>query len=199
MVSGGSSPWPLTATEATLPPYALRLLPDSCHPRRTATEIAVGLSPVVIEELRWWHIAELLEIEAELFGAEQWSAAMFWSELAHGGYYRIAREGDRIVGYAGLAMAGRHEASIQNVAVRRDSQRRGIGEALLRDLLAEAERRGAEQVFLEVAVDNQAAQALYRRYGFEAAGVRRGYYQPSNTDALTMVRSSVTRSERQAT
>ena len=144
---------------------------------------------MVIEELRWWHIADLLDIEAELFGAEQWSAAMFWSELAHGGYYRIAREGDRIVGYAGLAMAGRHEASIQNVAVRRDSQRRGIGEALLRDLLAEAERQGAARVFLEVAVDNDAAQALYRRHGFEAAGVRRGYYQPSNTDALTMVRS----------
>ncbi|MQA25613.1 MAG: ribosomal-protein-alanine N-acetyltransferase [Micromonosporaceae bacterium] len=145
---------------------------------------------MAIEELRWWHIPELLDLEADLFGDEQWSAAMFWSELAHGGYYRIAREGGRIVGYAGLAPAGPDQASIQNIAVRRDRQRRGVGEALLTDLLAEAERQGATQVFLEVAVDNEQAQALYRRHGFRPVGVRRGYYQPSNTDALTMARAS---------
>jgi ribosomal-protein-alanine N-acetyltransferase len=39
-----------------------------------------------------------------------------------------------------------------------------------------------------VAVDNEVAQRLYRRHGFAPAGIRRGYYQPSNTDALTMIR-----------
>ena len=64
----------------------------------------------------------------------------------------------------------------------------GIGSALLRALLAEAARRGCAEVFLEVRVDNPRAQQLYRRHGFADVGVRRGYYQPSGTDALVMRR-----------
>ena len=43
---------------------------------------------------------------------------------------------------------------------------------------------------LEVAVDNAPAQRLYATYDFEPVGIRRGYYQPSNTDALVMMRSA---------
>jgi ribosomal-protein-alanine N-acetyltransferase len=76
---------------------------------------------------------------------------------------------------------------VQNIAVRRGVQRRGIGRLLLEALLAEAGRR---RVLLEVAVDNEPAQRLYATYDFEPVGVRRGYYQPSNTDALVMMRSA---------
>ncbi|GAA4201310.1 ribosomal protein S18-alanine N-acetyltransferase [Actinocatenispora rupis] len=143
---------------------------------------------MTIDRLRWWHIRELLPIEEDLFGAERWSAAMFWNELASGHYYRIAREDGEIVGYAGLAVTGPDEAWVQNIAVRRDRQHAGIGRALLSDLLAEAARRGATRVLLEVAVDNEPAKRLYERYGFVPVGVRKGYYQPSNTDALVMER-----------
>lgn len=143
---------------------------------------------MVIERLRWWHIHQLLPIEEELFGAERWSAAMFWNELANGHYYRIARDGGRIVGYAGLAVTGPAEAWVQNLAVRADHQHSGIGTALLRDLLAEAARRRVRAVLLEVAVDNAPARALYERHGFAGVGVRRGYYQATNTDALVMRR-----------
>jgi [ribosomal protein S18]-alanine N-acetyltransferase len=54
------------------------------------------------------------------------------------------------------------------------------------NLLAEAARRGCTEVFLEVRVDNDRAQRLYRRHGFTGVGIRRGYYQPSGTDALVM-------------
>jgi ribosomal-protein-alanine N-acetyltransferase len=94
----------------------------------------------------------------------------------------------RIVGYAGLAVSPPDEAWVQNIGVRGDAQRRGIGRRLLEALLDEAARRGARQVLLEVAVDNAPAQKLYAQYGFEAVGIRRGYYQPSNTDALVMMR-----------
>jgi ribosomal-protein-alanine N-acetyltransferase len=143
---------------------------------------------VTIERLRWWHIEQLLPIEADLFGAERWTAAMFWNELAAGHYYLVATVDGEPVGYAGLAVNPPNEAWVQNIAVRRDVQRQGIGRALLSALLAEAGRRGAKQTLLEVAVDNAAAQRLYADYGFEAVGVRRGYYQPSNTDALVMAR-----------
>ena len=46
------------------------------------------------------------------------------------------------------------------------------------------------KTLLEVAVDNQPAQKLYATYDFEPVGIRRGYYQPSNTDALVMMRSA---------
>jgi ribosomal-protein-alanine N-acetyltransferase len=144
---------------------------------------------VAVERLRWWHIADLLPIEADLFGPEQWSAPMFWNELANGHHYLVALDGDgAVVGYGGLAVTGPGEAWVQNLAVRRDAQRHGIGATLLAALLGAAARRGVRRTLLEVAVDNAPAQKLYARYGFEPVGVRRGYYQPSNTDALVMLR-----------
>ncbi|MGC5021771.1 ribosomal protein S18-alanine N-acetyltransferase [Micromonospora sp. DT47] len=143
-----------------------------------------------LDRFRWWHIDEVLPIEADLFGVEQWSPAMFWNELANGQFYRVATDVDgTLLGYAGLTVQP-DEAWVQNIAVRRYAQRRGVGRILLEDLLAEAARRGVRTVLLEVAADNAPAQKLYAAYGFEPIGVRRGYYQPSNTDALVMRRDA---------
>ena len=143
---------------------------------------------MVITRFRWWHIAQVLPIEEDLFGAEKWSAAMFWNELAQRRFYLVAEENEKVAGYAGLSIVDREESWVQNIAVRRDAQRAGIGRALLEALLAHAAARGAGTVLLEVAADNAPAQRLYSAYGFEVVGVRRGYYQPSNTDALVMRR-----------
>ena len=142
---------------------------------------------MLIERFRWWHIAEVLPLEEDLFGAEKWSPAMFWNELAQRNFYRVATDAGEVLGYAGLAVTG-DESWVQNIAVRRTAQRRGVGRALLEALLAEAARAGIKQTLLEVAVDNAPAQRLYARYDFEPVGIRRGYYQPSNTDALVMMR-----------
>jgi len=142
---------------------------------------------MLITRFRWWHIAEVLPIEEDLFGSEKWSAAMFWNELAQRNFYLVAEEGGRVAGYAGLAVVDQDESWVQNIAVARDAQRRGVGRQLLEALLAEA---GGRKVLLEVAVDNAPAQRLYASYDFEPVGIRRGYYQPSNTDALVMMRSA---------
>ena len=144
----------------------------------------------MIERFRWWHVAEVLPIEEDLFSAEQWSAAMFWNELAQRHHYLVALDGEDVLGYAGLAVVDSDESWVQNIAVRRDAQHKGIGRALLEALLAEAAGRGIRKTLLEVAVDNQPAQKLYAAYDFEPVGIRRGYYQPSNTDALVMMRSA---------
>jgi ribosomal-protein-alanine N-acetyltransferase len=140
-----------------------------------------------LERFRWWHIDEVLALEGNLFGAEKWSAAMFWNELAQRHFYVVALDGEQVIGYAGIAVVDRDEAWVQNIAVRRDAQRRGVGRRLLEALLAQAETR---KVLLEVAVTNTPAQRLYATYDFEPVGIRRGYYQPSNTDALVMMRSA---------
>jgi ribosomal-protein-alanine N-acetyltransferase len=143
-----------------------------------------------MERFRWWHITDVLPIEEDLFGAEKWSPAMFWNELAQRHHYLVALDDDRVVGYAGLSVVDEDESWVQNIAVRRDVQKRGVGRALLESLLAEAARRGVHRTLLEVAVDNAPAQRLYAAYDFEPVGVRRGYYQPSDTDALVMMRSA---------
>jgi ribosomal-protein-alanine N-acetyltransferase len=149
--------------------------------------------PVRLARFRWWHIEPVLRIEADLFGPEQWSPAMFWNELANGRSYLVAEDpSGALLGYAGLAVDPPEESWVQNIAVRRVAQRRGVGRLLLEALLAEAQRRGARATLLEVAADNAPAQRLYAQYDFEPIGVRRGYYQPSNTDALVMRRTTAT-------
>src|SRR3954470_15272863 len=97
--------------------------------------------------MRWWHIDEILPIEAELFGAEQWTAGMFWSELAAGHYYLVALdEPGHVVGYGGLAVAPPDEGWVQNIAVSRRAQRSGIGRALMAALLARAREVGVASV-----------------------------------------------------
>lgn len=147
---------------------------------------------MILERMRWWHIAEILPIEEDLFGVERWSPAMFWNELSAGHFYLVAEPapGAGVVGYAGLAVTPPDEAWVQNIAVRRDGQGNGTGAQLLDALLAEAHRRGVRRVHLEVATDNATARRLYQRRGFHVAGVRRGYYQPSNTDAYVMTRET---------
>lgn len=92
-----------------------------------------------------------------------------------------------LVGIA-LGRAVADEAEILALAVAPESRRRGIAAALVQQVLGEARRRGAVRVFLEVAVANRPALALYRRFGFVDAGRRAGYYGTGEAgDALLLV------------
>jgi ribosomal-protein-alanine N-acetyltransferase len=146
---------------------------------------------VVLREMRWWDIDPVLELEKELFPVDAWSRGMFWSELAHARgpeatrRYLVACDGDRLVGYAGLAASG-DLGDVQTIAVRRDQWGTGLGGRLLTELLRAATDFDCAEVMLECRVDNVRAQKLYERFGFEPIGFRRGYYQPGNVDALVM-------------
>lgn len=132
----------------------------------------------------------VLRLEAALFGDEAWSEAMLTSELegaeASGRYYLVAEDAGGLVGYAGLLSPGGGQADVLTMAVAKDRWGQRIGAMLLDSLVAEAVRQGCTEVFLEVRVDNDRAQRLYRSRGFAGIGIRRGYYQPSGTDALVM-------------
>lgn len=143
-----------------------------------------------IARLRWWHVPAVLAIEQQVFAAEPWTARTFWSELGQVDtrHYLVALEGERVSGYAGLCDYP-DEAFVQTLGVAPDAQRQGLGARLLQALLDEAARRRQRTVSLEVRADNDPAIALYERFGFRRMGIRRGYYQPSGTDALVMSRS----------
>ncbi|NIY71178.1 ribosomal protein S18-alanine N-acetyltransferase [Marivivens donghaensis] len=81
------------------------------------------------------------------------------------------------------------EAEVLTVAVDPDARRSGEGRQLMTDLLAAVQARGVTRVFLEVNVNNSAAIALYRTFGFSDSGLRRGYYavgDGTSHDALLM-------------
>ena len=151
------------------------------------------IAGVVLDDLRPADAPRCAELERLLFpGDDPWSERAFRDELATGHLYRAARADDLLVGYAGLAfVAGppHPEAEVHTIGVDPAHQGRGVGRALLRELLAVADAQRAT-VFLEVRTDNAAAHALYASEGFAVVGLRRRYYRPSGADAHTMRRDS---------
>lgn len=129
----------------------------------------------------------VMALEKATFGTDAWSAAAMRSELtATHTYYLVAVALDRnaIDGYAGLlAPQGGAQADVQTIAVAERARRRGLGRTLMLALVAEARRRGADELFLEVRADNPGAEALYEELGFVRIGVRPAYYQPDGVDA----------------
>ena len=142
-----------------------------------------------LRPMRWWDIEPVMRLENALFVEDAWSETMFWSELAEreSRHYVVAVDGDDVVGYAGLC-AYAAEAYVQTIAVDATCQAHGVGTALLTALLEEADRRDCAHVDLEVRADNDVAIRLYEKYDFHRIGLRRRYYQPSNTDAVVMRR-----------
>ncbi|GAA0340961.1 ribosomal protein S18-alanine N-acetyltransferase [Streptomyces blastmyceticus] len=147
---------------------------------------------VRIREMRWWDIGPVLELERVLFPDDAWSKGLFWSELAHARgaganrRYVVAEDAKGgVVGYAGLAAID-GTGDVQTIAVSYEHWSTGLGARLLAELLTTATDFECREVLLEVRVDNTRAQRLYERFGFEPVGVRRGYYQPGNVDALVM-------------
>lgn len=80
------------------------------------------------------------------------------------------------------------EGEIANVAVHPDFWRQGIGRALVQTALDKAAELGFARVMLEVRASNEAAQTLYRSFGFEEDGRRRAYYV-NGEDAILMSKS----------
>ncbi|MET0703475.1 MAG: ribosomal protein S18-alanine N-acetyltransferase [Mycobacterium sp.] len=149
-----------------------------------------GIEPITIDALRPADADRCAELENLLFeGDDPWPAKAFLGELAAGhNHYVAARDAEKMVGYGGIARLGRRkpfEYEVHTIGVDPAYQGRGIGRALLDDLLAYAD---TGVVFLEVRTDNAAAIALYERNGFVTVGVRKRYYRVSGADAYTMRR-----------
>lgn len=117
-----------------------------------------------------------------------------WNELTlselldgPGAYAFIALDDDTLGMVLCRTIAG--EAEVLTLAVPPWTRRRGVGLALMTAAIAAAHAGGAEAMFLEVDVDNAPAVGLYRRLGFQQAGLRKGYYDRGaapRADALVM-------------
>lgn len=151
---------------------------------------------LLIEPMRHEDLPEVMAIEVTSF-ALPWTREMFENELARGDLSEIliARLADAadpppVAAYICVWVVG-HELHINNVAVDTRWRRRGIAGALLGAALDHGRARGARRAFLEVRASNLAAQGLYRRFGFEPAGIRKHYYTHPTEDAVIMKREGL--------
>ena len=97
-------------------------------------------------------------------------------------------EAERAVGMI-LCRTVLEDAEVLTVAVDPAVRGRGVGRALVEASTAAAAAAGATAMFLEVAVDNAPALALYARAGFHRAGLRSAYYDRGDAgrvDAIAM-------------
>lgn len=128
--------------------------------------------------------------------AEPWSETAMAETLAMpGAAGLLAVDGDSLKpsqappGPAGFVLwrVAAGEGEILSIAVLPPWRRTGLGRRLLAAAITASQASGAECMFLEVAVDNPGAQALYDRSGFARVGRRKAYY--GTTDALVMHRA----------
>ncbi len=131
-------------------------------------------------------VPALVRIEDEAF-PEPWTRAMLVDEITRleNRRYSVAVEAGRIVGYLGLMFVA-DEVHVNTIATAPGEEGRGVATSLLDEGLAAARERGAVRATLEVAVTNERAQALYRRFGFAPVGVRQRYYERTGEDALVL-------------
>lgn len=143
-------------------------------------------SEITLAPMRRRHLRPVLRIESLVY-PRPWSASLFMSELALRGTraYHVAKAGPAVVGYSGL-MLGTEDAHVTTIAVDPDWHRRGIGTRLMLNMVQVALERGSRNMTLEVRVANTGAQALYHRFGYAPAGIRKNYYSETNEDALVM-------------
>ncbi|MGN0710657.1 MAG: ribosomal protein S18-alanine N-acetyltransferase [Anaerovoracaceae bacterium] len=146
------------------------------------------MSEMIIRMAEEKDAAEMAALDKVCF-ADPWSEASFRQELTENdrAFYIAAEIEGKVVGYAGL-WAILDEGHITNVAVSPDYRRKGIGRAIVGTLVEAAEENGLTSFTLEVRESNLPAQALYTEFGFEPAGLRKGYYLDNGENAVIMWR-----------
>lgn len=149
-----------------------------------------------VTELRAGGSADLTSVAAIMRDAfdprygEAWTTSQCMGMLAlPGAWLTVAGIGGEDVGFA-LSRAILDDAELLLLATRPRFRGRGVGGALVRAVMAEAEARGVADLHLEVRAGNDAVR-LYTREGFSKVGERRGYYRGKTGqlfDALTLAR-----------
>ncbi len=137
----------------------------------------------VIRTLTTDDVPAAAKLEALVY-SQPWSEAMFREEISQPYRTYLAAEVDgTLAGYGGVMVVG-DEAHITTVVVDPDRRGHRLGTRLMLGLVDAALESDARSLTLEVRVSNQAAQALYRRFGMAPVGVRKQYYR--DEDALIM-------------
>lgn len=131
-------------------------------------------------------LAAVTAVERASYSAG-WPATAFAHEIEHNrmARYLVLESEGAIAGFAGIWLMV-DEAHVVTMAVAPGARRAGYGRLLLHGLVMMARAEGMLSATLEVRVSNEAARALYRRYGFYDVGERKKYYHDNGEDAVIM-------------
>lgn len=128
-------------------------------------------------------LAKILDNAAE---AAQWPLESY-ERMTHlpGALALVCETETGVTGFL-LARQVADEAEVLNLAVLRESRRKGQAAALLTTALEQFRDSGVLRIFLEVRESNQPAIAFYTKHGFTRSGRRKAYYRSPVEDALCM-------------
>ena len=116
-----------------------------------------------------------------------WTLGNYADALAAGNSLTVLVLDDRVAGAAAVLHVI-DEAELLEIVVDPSCQGRGLGKALLQEVMGLARRNGAARVFLEVRESNARARKMYTSFGFAETGRRKNYYPAPNgrEDAILM-------------
>ena len=140
------------------------------------------------------NVFDLADIEEVCFAKDAWTVNNLRGEFMNEYSYLIGYyQDDKLVGYT-CVRAMYEEAQVCNVAVLPEYRRQGIAKQLIEEMLRLSAEKGCQVCELEVNTENTPAVDLYKKCGFEVAGIRKNFYRRSrynSRDAYTMTKSLV--------
>ena len=140
---------------------------------------------IAIAKMQDKDIPEVANIEARVFSMP-WSEQGFADALKQDTIFVTAKRKERVLGYCGMYCSF-EEGEITNVAVLPEAQNQGIGKKIISGLLRAALEKNISRIVLEVRVSNTPAIRLYEGFGFQKAGIRKGFYEKPREDAAIMI------------
>lgn len=158
----------------------------------------MNLSTLQLKPIQKSELTQVLALDQSCLGG-LWSLEAYQREIDSPNSSLLAlwlysEESEIMVGF-GCFWAILEEAHITILAVHQDYQGRGLGKFLFFSLLEDAIERKLERATLEVKLSNQVALSLYKKFGFQVAGRRKGYYQKTGEDALILWKNGLQTTE----
>ncbi len=140
-----------------------------------------------IERMTKNHLDRVAALEAECF-THPWSRESLEEELNNEtSLFYTAVENGGVIGYIGMSVII-DEGYIFNVAVDKNHRKKGVGSALINELVTYGKKNNLCFITLEVRESNLNARSLYSEFGFIKVGERKNYYSHPVESAILMTK-----------
>ena len=140
---------------------------------------------IVVREMNYEDAAAVAEMEHQIFG-DAWSERAVLETVKNKQTICLtAEKAGRRIGYL-LAYAAADEADIARIAVLKEARKQGVGSELIKKLKQTGKERGIQKLLLDVRRSNSTAKLFYVKHGFTEDGVRPGFYEDPEEDAVLM-------------
>ena len=125
---------------------------------------------------------EQIKVNLETKFDDFWNSNILERELnSDTSFYLCCKLDSEIVGFAGITIV-LDTAELNNIVIRKDKRGNGYSSLLLKELIKIAKSHDCTKFNLEVAINNEIAINLYKKFGFKLVGTRTNYYK--GVDAL---------------